>query len=201
MLFLGVLGQLTLFTSFRKKRMCWKLGLKNESKCYWNCNKKKWPRAIYKSEEKCVTTYHYRRGIVLLQRCHDLTNDLKMIQCRWHEKNTIAKLWFITIPIFVLKKSVIFSLFFLFCILFSHCRNLWSQGEAEKYGRAPETTPHQVKTVRCRFHLEEPVCQRSLVLGRPRHTSRPPAGQQDSSCLEETENTARASMTVSLKTD
>lgn len=29
-----------------------------------------------------VTTSRYKRGIVLLQRCHDLTNGLKMIQCR-----------------------------------------------------------------------------------------------------------------------
>lgn len=48
---------------------------------------------------------------------------------------------------------------------------------------------NQAKAVRHQLHLEVPVCQRSLAIGRPRHGGGPPAGQQDDSCLEEMRGT------------
>lgn len=63
-------------------------------------------------------------------------------------------------------------------------RRRWmSSGDKSKYKK------NKTRAVRCHFHLEVPVCQCSLVLSRPHHTSRTRA-KQTTHVLVETQNTA-----------
>lgn len=72
--------------------------------------------------------------------------------------------------------------------LLTPLRRLASKCGSEDAGRI-KGKANQAKAVRHHLHLEVPVCQRSLAIGRPRHGGGPPAGQHDDSCLEEMRGT------------